>query len=31
MEALTLTLLGYPLGILASFTYDQFKELIHRL
>ena len=31
MEPLTLTLLGYPLSILASFTYDQLKKLSQKI
>ena len=31
MEALALTLLGYPLSILASLTYDQLKEVSKRI
>lgn len=30
MEAITLTLLGYPLGILANITYDQLKNIRNR-
>lgn len=31
MEALALTLLGYPLSILASITYDQLKNISERI
>jgi energy-coupling factor transporter ATP-binding protein EcfA2 len=31
MEPLTLTLLGYPLSILASFTFDQLKKLSQKI
>ena len=31
MELLILTLLGYPLSILANFTYDQLKKLSHKI
>ena len=31
MEPLTLTLLGYPLSILASITYDQVKSIKDRI
>ena len=31
MEPLSLTLLGYPLSILASFTYDQLKKVSHKI
>jgi hypothetical protein len=31
MEPLSLTLLGYPLSILASFTYDQFKKVSQKI
>ena len=31
MDALTLTLLGYPLGILANSTYDQLKRISQKI